>query len=202
MNATELIVLRKTPYKESSFIISGLSAEYGKLDFMVKGARQMGKKKFPVIDLFREINVQFNKKKSGLQTLYSVELVSSHDGISSIPDNFISACELSSFILLNSHPMIECHSLYEAFKNALNRMSAEKSNVPWTSLVKLVFLEENGFLPEKDFGDGKANLLEELLEASVGKTEVPVLSSAYWSRLAGWIDSLCDYHDLKRGGRK
>ncbi|OGV51313.1 MAG: DNA repair protein RecO [Lentisphaerae bacterium GWF2_44_16] len=199
LNTTELLVLRKTAYKESSFIISGLSAEYGKLDFMVKGARQVSRKKFPVIDLFREISVQFNKKKSGLQALYSVELVSSHDGISSIPENFISACDLSSFILLNLHPMIECHVLYTAFKTALNRMSSEKSSVPWPALVKLAFLEENGFLPEKDFGDGKEKLLERLIAAAAGKIEAPSLSPEYWARLARWIDSLCDYHDLKRG---
>ena len=44
---TFYIILRKIPYQESSLIVSGLSPDFGRLDFLLKGARGTGAKKFP-----------------------------------------------------------------------------------------------------------------------------------------------------------
>ena len=43
---TNLIVLRKTPYMETSLIISGLSPDFGKLDLLAKGELKISSKKF------------------------------------------------------------------------------------------------------------------------------------------------------------
>jgi len=54
-----IIVLRKTPFSESSLVIASLSAEHGRLDFLARGAMRVEKKRFPELDLFREVNVHF-----------------------------------------------------------------------------------------------------------------------------------------------
>ena len=44
---TVCLILRHTPFQESSLIVSGISPDAGRLDFLLKGARGLGKKKFP-----------------------------------------------------------------------------------------------------------------------------------------------------------
>ena len=44
---TTYIILRKIPFQDSSLIVSGLSPEFGRLDFLLRGARGTGAKKFP-----------------------------------------------------------------------------------------------------------------------------------------------------------
>jgi recombinational DNA repair protein (RecF pathway) len=61
--ATTIIVLKKIPYQESSLIVSSISAEYGKVDFIVKGARRITKKKQPIVDLFRELNIEYRESR-------------------------------------------------------------------------------------------------------------------------------------------
>ena len=36
---TTYIILRKIPFQDSSLIVSGLSPEFGRLDFLLRGAR-------------------------------------------------------------------------------------------------------------------------------------------------------------------
>lgn len=199
---TKLLVLRKIPYKESSLIISGLSPDFGKLDFMVKGAKKMSRKCFPVVDLFREIQLEFNYRKDGLQTVYSVDLVSQFDAIALNPDNFIAACKLCSFISHNSRPMMEAHELYAALKNCFQGLSGEHQNIPWCALVKLIYIYENGLLPDigphSNHSESEQELLAKLIEAAAGRIFPPLLGKDYWNQLAFWIEDLCRYHNLEK----
>ena len=67
---TDYIILRKIPFQESSLVVSGISPDYGRLDFLLKGARSAGGKKFPYAGLFRELQVEFQDNRSGSSLLY------------------------------------------------------------------------------------------------------------------------------------
>lgn len=204
MIATNVIVLRKIPYGESSLIIATLSPEYGRIDFLIKGAKKIGKKKFPKADLFRELYVQCKDDKRDLHNLYSTDILNNYDAVASFPENYVQACELGKFLLRNSRPNLPCPRVYMALKSALEHFSKPPAKVPWHELVKLVYLEENGLLPGTLSFPGNNNKKEarqkralgELLESALGKKDLPELSPEYWNRLVVWINALCNYNEL------
>lgn len=208
MESTEFIILRKTPYSESSLVVSGLSLEFGKLDFMIRGARRIDKKKFPFIDLFREINVIFRKRNEGLQNLHSAELLNSYDGIAMQPENYMEICRIAAFVLKNTHPDAASPKLYAALKNALSNFSRKTDNNTLLlpdftgSLVKLVFLHEHGLLPEipentgTETGREKKKILELFLSSAIEGGAFPETGENYRRKICAWINSLCAYHNL------
>lgn len=202
--ATNVIILRKIPYGESSLIAATLSSEYGRIDFLIKGAKKIGKRKFPQADLFRELYVQYKDSQRDLHSLYSTDVLNNYDAMASFPENYVQACELGKFLLRNSRPNIPCPKVYAALKNALEHFSRAPVKIPWRELVKLVYLQENGLLPgglSPSEGDNKKEarrkmILEELLESAFGKKSPPELSTEYWARLVAWINGLCNYNEL------
>ena len=200
MISTPVLVLRKTPYSESSIIAATLSPDHGRLDFVIRGARKISGKKMPQVDLFRELHVDFRMKNSGLQNLYSCDLLNFYDSIASYPDNYLKACEIGTFILRNSHPMIPCPEVYFAMKNAFDALSKSGADIPWAELVKLVFLDEHGFLPEdlSAAGDSrKTEAVEKLINSVVSGNPLPDFPVKTWRKIADWIDELCRYHELE-----
>ena len=202
--STDLLVLRKTPYKETSLIINTLSRDYGRLDFIVQGGKRVSKKSFPVIDLFREIHAEFKMNESGFNKLYSKELVANHDAIVNYPDNYLAACEITKFLSANTQPHLAVPMLYTAAKNSLAQLSVCKQAVPWAAIVKLVYLFEQGLLPELLGGEGsreseesKRELLDRIICFALGKLDVPEINLNYWRILGEWVDSLCSYHGLR-----
>jgi DNA repair protein RecO len=197
MERTNLLVLRKTQYKETSIIVAGLSAEYGRLDIVVKGAKKLSSKNFPTVDLFREIDIEVNHKKKGLYSVYSTDLVANHDNIASFHTNYMQACNICSFALRNSQPGIPSPELYAALKNIFYTLTLQEAKIPYPVLIKLVYLDEHGFLPEiPDNEKEKAHLLEKLINAGMGKNALPEISSEYWEQLNNWVDALCQFHEL------
>ena len=198
MKHTNLIVLRKTQYRESSIIVTGLTPEHGRLDVIVKGAKKLSSKNFPAVDLFREINIEVNHKKSGLYSIYSADLVSNHDNIASFHNNYLQACDICSFTLRNSQPDIPSPVLYNALKNIFETLADSETIIPYTALIKLVYLDEHGLLPEVPENDQtKKELLSQLLKVGKEKAQIPEISEKYWKVLETWIDSLCHFHELR-----
>lgn len=198
MNRTDLLVLRKTQYGETSLIIGGLSAEFGRLDIVVKGAKKLSSKSFPAVDLFREVNVEIQPNKQGLYSVYSADLISNHDNIVLFHKNYLEACEICSFALRNSQPDVPSPELYDAVKNAFLILMQEEAKIPYHILVKLVYLDEHGLLPElPDNNQEKAKLLEQLLNAGRGKGELPLINLEYWDQFSNWIDTLCRFNELR-----
>lgn len=200
MFSTSVLVLRKTPYSESSIIAATLSPDHGRLDFLIRGAKKISGKKTPQVDLFRELHVEFRMKNTGLQNLYTCELLNFYDGIASFPENYLKACEIGTFILRNSHPMIPCPEVYFAIKNAFEALSKSHTDIPWAELVKLVFLDEHGFLPEdlSLAGDSrKTEAVEKLINSAVSGPPLPDLTLKAWRKIAEWIDELSRYHELE-----
>jgi len=205
LQSTRLIVFRKTPFQESSLIIAGLSPEFGRLDFMAKGARRVGAKQFPVVDIFRELQVEFKNRASGLHSISKAELIASCDAVASYPENYFASCRLGSFLLKNSHPMLPCPKSYAATRNALLHYAQGDSILPWDSLARLVFLWENGLLPdqqenieEREAGLSKKRFVSALLSAACGEASLPDgIRRSYWPKFTAWVDELCRTHELQ-----
>ena len=198
MIKTDYIILRKIPYQESSLIVSGISPECGRLDFLLKGARSAGAKKFPFAGLFRCMNVEF-RENTGSSTLFylkSHEPKISFDAIANQPENYIAVCEYSSFLLRHTRPMLELPMTYQALYTLLSRLTSPPDQNSFAlAAAKLVFLYESGFVPDETENDpGKRISLEKILDyAMISGAECPDFSEKYKQDLIHWIDSLGKY---------
>lgn len=197
MNRTNLIVLRKTPYRETSLVVAGITPEMGRLDMLVKGAKKLSAKSFPAVDLFREIDVEINPQNQGLHSVYSADLITNFDNIASVHKNYLAACDIAAFVLRNSKPDVPSPEVYKAVKNIFSKMAKKEMIIPTVALIKLVYLDEHGLLPEIPDGDfDKTKLQERLIGLALGKNGIPEINQAYWQELSDWIDALCHFHEL------
>jgi len=207
MENTELLVLRKSPYRETSLIVGGLSPDDGRFDFVMKGGQGNGKTGFPALDVFREIRVEFQPVPEGrMPTVYNVEPLESFDRVASDPQTYLLACELGAFALDNAAPELPCPELYGALKHLLavwcGYSAMEKTPTQARLLVRLAYLNENGLLPEVFYDDPAKDelqhrLLAILLEAAQGEMSLPKLPDPYWQQLENWTAQLCLYHQLR-----
>jgi len=68
--STEAIVLRRSPYSETSLIVSVFTRDYGKQRLIAKGARRQRKAGYGGIEPLTHLNIVFlHKETGGLQTL-------------------------------------------------------------------------------------------------------------------------------------
>ena len=194
LHRTTYIVLRHTPFQESSLIISGIAPDLGRLDFVVKGALGTGKKKFPQIGLFRELGVEFRmpEAKSSLMALRHVELLTNFDSLALHTENYLAACEFAKFLLANVKPMLDSEQSYAALKVMLGHFCASGRPEPWLTLARLAFLNESGLIPEPE--GAEFELLNALISASQGVGEMPELSETYFLQVSGWVKKLLRHH--------
>lgn len=207
---TNVIILRKMPYKESSLILGTLSAEFGKIDLIAKGARKLSKKQFPAFDLFREVQVTFpNTGNDNLHSATNAELIQSNDALANIPENFETASKIADFILKNSAPDLPSPLVYDAMRNILRNwaLQGDKQEFPWTSqqcsvVIKTSYLYENGLLP--DLGEPETKqayeqqqIIENIIECGNEGAPLQKLSDTWWFQLNKWLNQLIKHHQLK-----
>jgi recombinational DNA repair protein (RecF pathway) len=195
---TNIIILRKTPYKESSLIVSGLSAEYGKIDLLLKGALRANKNKFPIIDLFREIKINYTPNKEKLQAVYSPELVTQSDAIANYPKTFLELSSLALFISNNTMNMVEAPRLYLALQTALHHYRNNTyPKFPWALATQIVYLYENGLLPNYDNNPEEKAFIHAILKAMLRDAPPPEATPQYWEEMKEWLDDWCIYNELQ-----
>lgn len=204
MAETQFIVLSKKPYRESALLLSGLSPDYGKLDLVAHGAQKVSAKEFPVADLFRELEVEFDEaKNSELHTLKNAELAVDFSALAEQPKHYMFAGMLAAFLLRNSAPGVGFPFTYDALRSVLFQLAqAEGTEGVWSMLqcsvvFKTTFLYENGLLPET-VSEKQNVLLENLVAAGIENSPLPECPDAYWSTLHNWLNQLLDYHQLAR----
>ncbi len=187
------ILLRKTPFQDSSLIVSGISADYGRIDFLFKGAKNISKRHFPEAGLFREYHILFREAKSadGLAGIISWEPVAFHDKIAELPEHYLALCNLTAFFLRHTKPMLPVPYSFQAFRTLLCRLEQEKKSEPWISLAKFVLLHESGFVPE-------SSRVERLLGLALDprKTIPEEDSKDFWKRFRTWVDNLNTWNGL------
>ena len=197
--------MRKTPYQESGLIVASLSSDAGRLDFLFKGARRLGGKKYPDVDLFRELEVRYRDKEQGLLNPSSVELLDNNDAVAGDLDGLMRLGKLATYLLRNCHHDVACPRTYAALAFALSAHKRSGSaSIPLEPLVRLVHLDENGLLHDKlTHSDGggddssRRKALEAILRFAVQGGEPPSFSHRFWQQLAQWIGSLCAYHGME-----
>ena len=188
---TRYMILRKTPFRDTSLVVAGISADYGRLDFVLKGARAIGKKQFPTADVFREFLLEFrpSRRAESMPTLVSLDLTASHDGIAQSMDCYLAACFFAVETLRRAQPMLEMPLTWQAFSVMLTRMERTLSPKIPLMLVRLAVLREHGMLSDVvPYPD----LLGALFRCSVdADAPWPEIDETALNRIDGWVETRC-----------
>lgn len=188
---TRYMILRKTPFRDTSLVVAGVSADYGRLDFVLKGARAIGKRQFPTADVFREFLLEFrpSRRAESMPSLVSMDLTASHDGIAQSMDCYLAACSFAAETLRRAQPMLEMPLAWQAFSVMLTRMERTQSPQIPLMLARIAVLREHGFLsgvtpyPE---------LITPLFRCAVdAEAPWPDVDETAVNRISGWVETRC-----------
>lgn len=193
---TNLIVLRRTDYRESDLVISAVSPDFGRLDLIAGGARTINGKKFPVVDLFCELEVEFTPSEDGLGRLKKAELLTSFASVAEQLAIFRLAGKIAGLVLKHAAPELPMALSYDALRNVLGSLALYAAGKPalWLPdaagvVIKMALLQEAGLLPEFDQPKVTA-LFEQIVEAGIAGEPLPDYPAAYWGRLGAYLNTL------------
>ena len=188
---TRYMILRKTPFRDTSLVVAGISADHGRLDFVLKGARAIGKKQFPTAGVFREFLLEFrpSRRADSMPSLVSLDLTAAHDGLAESMDCYLAACSFAAETLRRAQPMLEMPLAWQAFSVMLTRMERTLSPHIPLMLARLAVLREHGFLsgvvpfPE---------LVTPLFRCAVdADAPWPDVDETTVNRICGWDETRC-----------
>ena len=186
---TRYMILRKTPFRDTSLVVAGISADHGRLDFVLKGARAIGKKQFPTADVFREYLLEFRpaRRPESMPTLVSLDLTALHDGIAQSMDCYLVACSFAAETLRRAQPMLEMPLTWQAFSVMLTRMERTLSPKIPLMLARLAVLREHGMLSDVvPYPDLVAPLFRCAVEADAPWPEV---DETALNRIDSWVET-------------
>ena len=201
---TQLLVLEKRPYRESALIVRGASPDCGKISFVVHGAQKIGEKKTPVVDLYRELNIEYKDDVPGdLHNADRVELLSDFSAVADRSLPYKMAVKIGSFLLRSLPENLPQPYTYDAAVSVFRHLSAPEGGENVWSLVqcavvlKCAYLYENGLLPEGVTRE-QNDFLENLVASGIDDSPLPECRPEYWNSLNNWMNSLLEFHHLER----
>ncbi len=188
--STQYLILRRTPYRESDWIVCGLSPDVGKLSLVLPGARKAGDGKCPEADIFREFEAEYSiSDGSELGTARNLELIADASNIAEDPDAFQFAGALAAFALANSAPDLAAPLSYDVLRNILLNFAEAPGKRIWTreeasALFKITWLTEAGLLD----GGSRREFLESVIDAGIGAEALPEVREGYWREMAAYLN--------------
>lgn len=185
----EALILRKTPYSETSLIAAVLTREHGQIHILLKGARRTGKRNFPAIDLFRQVAIQFQPSSNrDLHSLRGVDLLQAHDRIADRPPHYRLALWLSHFLLANTRANEAVPRSYQALVNSFARL-AQPDACEHAILLSLCFTvtDESGLLPDYDAPQSQRHIAAMLAFAADADSATPSYPPQIWAGLRRWM---------------
>lgn len=193
---TDYLVLRKTPYGDTSLVVAGLTRDCGQVHFMVRGGRRIDRSTSPTVDLFRLLHIVYSPGRSGLSTWRQADVVEDYRAVAGNLELCRTAGWLARFALANTCEAVETTQVFAAMRIALRDLATAAVSPPpgLAESVKcclgLAFLAENGLLP--DYGDDLAakQRLALLRHCAVGLVPRPKLTHETWRELWAWTLSL------------
>lgn len=202
---TEFLVLRKTPYSESSLILAGLTPQEGQLKLLIRGARRMERKKFSQLDILQLLEISYRPDGKNISTPRSVDIIHDHRKIAKDYTAYESVCWLIRFALLNAPAGIAHPRFFKAMEIAFERLAvtAEKTHQLQAetkavlTAVCIVYLEESGFLPHYPRHPRRQQQRQVLIDFGENRDFTPGLTAEVWEQLFNWTISLCRYHDCQ-----
>ncbi len=184
---TEFLVLRKTPFGESSFIVAGVSPQKGRMTLRMGAPMPRARTTTGAFDLFQLLQVEYSTKGDiGSARQYTV--LRDFSTVALHRDSFEAACFLARFTLENLL-QLPMPAYTQALLVALERLAKPVEGLPPEGVLTaaaLAFLNENGVLSPVDLTPREAAQCQMLLEMASGAAEPLPLSCQVWKALWQW----------------
>ena len=201
---TQLLVLEKRPYRESALIVRGISPDYGRASFVIHGAQTISEKSTPVVDIFRELNLEFKDDIPGdLHTANRVELLNDYSAVADNATNYKMAVKIGQFLLRNMPDNVPQPFTFDGAVSVFHHLAGmEEEDCRWSLMqcsvvLKCAYLYENGLLPEGSTQE-QNDFLENLVASGIDNSPLPECRPEYWNSLNRWMNSLLEFHHLER----
>ena len=197
--ATPFLVLRRTPYGETSLVVAGITPAAGQLHGLVRGGRRLGPRQFPVVDLFRLIQVAYRPGRSGLHRIVQMDLLEDFGAVARHPASYRAAGWLADFALRNTQPEIEHPAFFQAMCLGLHRLAEAHCHAGRLPAVVadavitgvcLTYLDEGGWAVGPSASAAPLPRLPELLDMAAGRGQAPHLSVAAWRTLRREVEEM------------
>lgn len=124
---TQAILLRRSRFSESSYVLIWLSPDHGKVRTAARGAARRDSKMHGRVDLFYRAEIQFIPSgKSDLHSLREVKLVDTWDGLRASYARLLAAsyfAELCDLLSESGHAM---PGLFDLLSRALGHLCAQE----------------------------------------------------------------------------
>ena len=99
------LILRRTPFGESSLVVQVLTERHGRVHLMAKGAYRHTSRYFCVLDLFHELELEWSHQKNReLQTLRKADLTVRRRSLTSDVIRYRAAVEVLELMELSARP--------------------------------------------------------------------------------------------------
>lgn len=203
ITSTPLIVLSKSPYRESSLIVTGISPDYGRVQLLCNGAQKISGKDYVLVDIFRELMVEFTESRSTLKNAREIELVSANDQLPENPVHYRLAGKMGAFLLANIKEDLPMPYTYDTFSSVLKHLSCiPPEEERWTAMqcavvLKTAFLCENGLLPQST-DERSSAFLENVVAAGIDNSALPKCPDDYWAKLNDWLGAIININGLRK----
>lgn len=191
---TRFLVLRLTPYSDTSVIAAGISPDRGQLHFLLRGGRRLGPKQFPAVDLFRVLRVVYQDRPVELHRPVSAELEADYGALARDYGAFRAAEWLARFALRNVLSGVRHEAFFEALCVGLSRLAAPRPADRGANLADCVtvgavvtYLHEGGWLAVPGNDDRAGRQCRTLLDMAAGRQPPPALSAETWRALRQWV---------------
>jgi DNA repair protein RecO (recombination protein O) len=199
------LILRIRPLTETSLIVHWLTADFGRIATVAKGARRTKSPFAGKLDLFYSADFSFNgSRRSDLHALREVRLHTTRGGIRTDMGKFQQAAYATAFIELATEtetPLAEIFKLTEEF---LDFLDAHPGTPQTIFAFELKFLRELGLEP--DFAEtrltpGAKKIVQNLLENDWTNISRLKLTAAQAEELRQFLHGFLIFHlgKLPRG---
>lgn len=154
--STEAIVLRSRKHGETSKIVTLYSREYGKVDVIAKGARDIKSKFGGALESFTESRIVFYKKEKAEASLYllsKAEPIRSNSRLLEGLEKIEAATAIAELLNRSMHDEEKHLALYDLTSAVLTAMSSSAEEVaagPLLIYYYLRFAEQLGFAIQFD----------------------------------------------------
>lgn len=196
------LILRKTVYGETSLILAGLTPEDGQMHLLLRGALRLGRKQFPVADLFRLVRAEV-RGGGELHPCGGMELLEDFGGVVRSLADYRAACRLAGFALANVPAGAAAPRFFTALATAFRELAGGDPGKTDAGIARIqagvwmVFLEEQGWLPDFAEAPERARRRAELLAMGEGRGPAPDLPPAQWQKLEAWCVRQLLTHDCR-----
>ncbi len=202
---SSIIIFSKKTYQEADLIVNGITPDYGKVSLLLHRGMKISDKNYPFCDIFQEFDVMFDDQ-SGKSNIYKpteFELATDFSFIAENPKNFKFIGKIGSFLMKNVQENLPAPFLFDTLRNVMIQLIiADGTEGKWSLTqcavaIKMVFLYENGLLPNEGTAQ-QLDIIENIISSSIEGTLLPELPQEYYSQLNTWLDSLLAYHKIDK----